>query len=72
MGSFGVYQDAGGEWRWRFMADNNEIVFMSSEGYTTKRNCLHSIKIVKEQSRNASVFDLSTKPPTTIPDNQLP
>lgn len=72
MASFGVFQDASNQWRWRFMADNNEIVFISSEGYTTKRNCLHSIRIVKEQSRAANVFDLSTEPPTHIPDNQLP
>lgn len=30
------YQDNQGEWRWRVIADNGEIVFASSEGYTRK------------------------------------
>jgi uncharacterized protein YegP (UPF0339 family) len=29
-----VYKDAAGEWRWRGIAGNNEVVATSGEGYT--------------------------------------
>jgi hypothetical protein len=31
-----TYQDDGGEWRWRFKDDNNEIIADSAEGYESK------------------------------------
>ena len=31
-----VYQDAAGEWRWRRVAPNNEIIADSNESYTRK------------------------------------
>jgi uncharacterized protein YegP (UPF0339 family) len=34
-GKFTVYEDAGGEFRFRLVAPNNEIIAVS-EGYTTK------------------------------------
>ncbi len=34
------YQDAAGEWRWRRLADNGNIIATSGEGYKNKRDCL--------------------------------
>lgn len=34
------YQDKAGEWRWRRTARNGEIVGASSEGYSSRRDCV--------------------------------
>ncbi len=33
------YQDSAGEWRWRRIAPNGQIVGASSEGYSSRRAC---------------------------------
>lgn len=38
-----VYQDAGGEWRWRLQAGNNRIVADSSEGYTRRCDARYAV-----------------------------
>jgi uncharacterized protein YegP (UPF0339 family) len=43
---FTIYQDAGGQWRWRLKAANHEIV-AAGEGYTSKDGCLHAITLVQ-------------------------
>jgi uncharacterized protein YegP (UPF0339 family) len=39
-----VYKDKKGEFRWRRKSTNGQIVGSSSEGYSTKENCLNNIK----------------------------
>ena len=34
-----LYKDKKGEWRWRKIASNGEIVGASSEGYKNKADC---------------------------------
>lgn len=34
------YQDANGDWRWRRIAPNGQIVGSSSEGYKNKSDCI--------------------------------
>ena len=46
--TFQVYEDAGGEWRWRLVAGNDRIVAVSGEGYRDRRDCLHGIDLVKD------------------------
>ena len=60
MAKFTIYKDNAGEFRWRFRANNNEIVADSSEGYRNKADCRHGIDIVKEQSPTAPVEDTTT------------
>jgi len=57
MAKFVLYKDKGGEFRWRFQADNNKIVADSGEGYNNKKDCLHGIEIVKRQSPQAPIDD---------------
>ena len=38
------YKDAKGEWRWRRKAPNGNIVGSSSEGYTSKQECVDNFK----------------------------
>jgi uncharacterized protein YegP (UPF0339 family) len=51
-----VYRDSQGQWRWRLVAGNREIIAVSSEGYVSKQNCLHAIDLVKSSS-SAPVYD---------------
>ena len=55
--NFQIYTDSAGEWRWRFRADNNEIIAVSSEGYVRKSSCQHSIDLVKQGAADADVED---------------
>jgi len=45
-----VYQDASGEWRWRYVASNGRILASSSEGYVRKDDCLECIDSMMESS----------------------
>lgn len=49
MGRFTIYHDLArpSEFRWHLKDNNYEIILKSSEGYTTKQNCLNSIASVK-------------------------
>lgn len=43
------------EWRFRFKAENNRILFHSGEGYTNLADCLHAIQIARKKVRTADV-----------------
>lgn len=52
---FEMYRDARGEWRWRLKAGNHEVIAVSSEGYTSKQSCSHSIDLVKSTTAGTPV-----------------
>ncbi|MCX7900355.1 MAG: DUF1508 domain-containing protein [Methylocystis sp.] len=54
---FELYKDAKGEYRWRLKALNGNIIATSSEGYKTKGDCEHAIKLV-QGSGSASVVEV--------------
>ncbi len=54
---FILYRDVKGEWRWTFRAANHEAICVSSESYTRRENCIHSINLVKSGSPTAKVYD---------------
>lgn len=56
-GSFEVYQDAAGEYRFRLKAANGQTIAVS-EGYTTKDACLNGVESVKRSSNGAKVKQL--------------
>jgi uncharacterized protein YegP (UPF0339 family) len=58
MGAFFIYKDNKGEWRWRFRAENNKIIAVSSESYKNKSDCRHGLDIIKEEGPEASVLEL--------------
>lgn len=43
MSKFEMYRDDAGEYQWRLVADNHEIVARSSEGYSRKRDCRNGL-----------------------------
>lgn len=53
---FQIYRDTSGEYRWRLVAANNEIVGWS-EGYTSKQGAINSAHWVKQNAVNAPVYD---------------
>jgi uncharacterized protein YegP (UPF0339 family) len=53
-GKFELYQDAGGQFRFRLKAGNGQVI-ASSQPYSTKKACLSGIDSVR---RNASVAAL--------------
>jgi uncharacterized protein len=53
---FEIYRDGSGEYRWRFRADNNEVV-ASGEGYSSRDDCEHAVELIKEQAPQAEVTD---------------
>ena len=57
LAKFEVYQDRGGEFRWRLRATNTQILATSGDGYKAKRDCLHAIESVKRDVANAPVED---------------
>jgi uncharacterized protein YegP (UPF0339 family) len=54
--AFRVYRDAAGEWRWRLVAGNGQLIAESGESYQNKPDCLHGIELVKA-SADARVED---------------
>lgn len=52
---FHLYKDAAGQWRWRLVAGNNQIVATSGEGYVNKADAEHGIGLVKGTNASTPV-----------------
>ena len=52
-----VYRDEAGEWRWRKVADNGEIVADSAEAYTRKADALRAAE--REAQGSVAVIDVA-------------
>ena len=46
--TFELFEDQGGEWRWRLRHDNGEIIGDSGEGYASKSNAKRALGRVRE------------------------
>ena len=46
---FELYKDKIGEWRWRFIASNNKIIAVSSEGYKNRGDAEHGIDLMRKE-----------------------
>lgn len=57
MAKFTLYRDTKGEYRWRFVASNGEIIATASEGYVRKIDCMHGIELIKSLGPDAPVVD---------------
>ncbi len=55
-GSFEIYKDKSGEFRFRLKAGNGEII-LASEGYKAKSSCKNGIESVKKNAKNESNFE---------------
>ena len=53
---FEMYTDKSGEFRFRLKARNGEVI-ATSEGYTTKPNCLNGVESVKKNAPEAEIVE---------------
>lgn len=54
---FEIYRNRAGQWQWRLVAANNEIVCYG-EGYTTIENAKQSIQWIKVWAPSAQVREI--------------
>ncbi len=52
---FELYKDTKGEFRWRLIAANGQIVATGGEGYKTKASAMGGIESVKKNAPVASI-----------------
>jgi uncharacterized protein YegP (UPF0339 family) len=52
---FELYEDSGGEWRWRLVAANGNIIADSGEGYTSEYAARNAAVSLKKEASSASV-----------------
>jgi len=57
---FEVYEDAGGEYRWRLRADNDEIIADSGEGYTRRDDALEAVERVQNYAAEADLLAIGS------------
>jgi uncharacterized protein YegP (UPF0339 family) len=55
---FELYEDAGGEYRWRLRHRNTNVIATSGEGYSARRKAQQGLAGVKRDAYGASVVDL--------------
>ncbi|WP_227377268.1 HVO_2922 family protein [Haladaptatus halobius] len=53
--TFELYRDTAGEWRWRLVVPNGNIIADSGEGYKSKQGAKRGIRSVKNNASNARV-----------------
>ena len=53
--TFEVFRDGAGEWRWRLVASNGNIIADSGEGYRSKQGVERGIESVKRSAPGATV-----------------
>ena len=56
MNRFEVYKDKAGEFRFRYVASNSEVLF-SSEGYRAKASVMHAIQTIRATVVEAKIDD---------------
>lgn len=56
---FRVKKDSSGGYYWIYYASNGEQIARSSESYAAKRDCLHSVALIKADAPDAPVYDWS-------------
>ncbi len=64
MANFEIFQDPQNNFRWRFLANNGNILARSEESFINKMNCEHAILLLKQQAPKASIsVELATHAP---------
>jgi amphi-Trp domain-containing protein len=57
LGRFELFEDQAGEWRWRLVHRNGNIVATSGEGYTRKHNARKGLRSVMRDAPGAEVTE---------------
>lgn len=56
---FELYKDKKGEFRWRLIAPNGQVIANSGEGYKSKDSAKNGIESVKKNAPGAAVEEVS-------------
>jgi uncharacterized protein YegP (UPF0339 family) len=55
---FELYQDSGGNWRWRLFAANNEQIAASGESFSSKSAAKNGAEAVKRVAASAPIEEV--------------
>jgi len=58
--TFELFEDSGGEYRWRLRHANGNIIADSGEGYASKQKARQGLRSVKETAPEAPVEEVET------------
>lgn len=56
---FETYRNAAGEYAWRFVAGNGEVM-AQGEGYTSAENCDHAIEVFRREAPFARIVEIES------------
>ncbi|MCA9877753.1 MAG: DUF1508 domain-containing protein [Thermomicrobiales bacterium] len=56
MGTFHLYQDKRGEYRWRLRSRNSKIIADCGEGYKEKASCEHGIALLRAWDGEVEIY----------------
>jgi uncharacterized protein YegP (UPF0339 family) len=56
--TFEIYKDEVGQYRWRLVHDNGNIIADSGEGYSSKQKARQGLNSVKENAPDADVEEV--------------
>ncbi|CQH58545.1 UPF0339 family protein [Halobacterium hubeiense] len=56
--TFEIYEDEVGQYRWRLVHDNGNIIADSGEGYASKQKARQGLDSVKENAPDADVEEV--------------
>ncbi|WP_418285542.1 HVO_2922 family protein [Halorubrum sp. DTA46] len=66
--AFEVYRDKGGQWRWRLIHENGNVLADSGEGYSSRSKARQGLDSVRSNVTDAAVDDLDADTETTGAD----
>jgi uncharacterized protein YegP (UPF0339 family) len=69
--AFEVYEDDGGEWRWRLRTLNGHIIADSAEGYSSQAAAVNGLDTVRAVARGARI-DVERPDGEAVPDGGQP
>ena len=55
---FKLYKDTAGEWRWKLLAKNNEVIADSAEGYRRRYEAAKAVDRVKKLVADAPTVEV--------------
>lgn len=58
--NYELYEDEEGDWRWRLVSRNGNIIADSGEGYSSKEGAESAIERVQNNAPRAAVLDYGT------------
>ena len=56
MGTFHLYRDKKGEYRWRLRSRNSKIIADSGEGYAHRQACEHGIALLRDWNGDVEIY----------------